>query len=201
MLAWWPYFAAAFYSDEGKMRILPTLLFLALTPVAVSAQDSPKFRDLDEGIKYLEDQVVGRKTLARDQQTLRSLIEVVSLADKVLAQGQQQDPTVPVTSAPTGSFQRVLVPRNGLLLGRRGGCFRSSLVYDEVCMWVPDPIPCYPNKKVEYSLSKLRLNAAGLSNRLLDPIATPEEFMEVVRQVYALAVMARDPFVAGKTHN
>ena len=187
------------------MRYLVAALLLVGVAERTTAQEPPKFRNLDEGISYLEERVVGRQVPMTDRQTLLALLEILNKADAVLAQGSEQDPVTPVAGRPVGGPVRMVAVPRTVLVPSRGWGRRCHAVTVCECVYVQVPdgrIPsCPPTQKYGGDFSKLRLNAVQLNQRLLQPIASDAELTELVRQVYALAVMAREPFTPGRTRN
>src|SRR5690242_9034109 len=119
-----------------QMRFLVAILLLVGVTTRASSQAAPLFRNLDEGMRFLEDRVVGRQAPMTDPATVRALLEIVNKADTILAQGQVQDPAqvVPVVG-PTagGSFQLMTVPRTVVSRGCGRRCHAVAICES---MWV-----------------------------------------------------------------
>lgn len=183
------------------MRPFIALVLLCAFAGATHAQN---FQTLDQGIAYLEARL-GASPPVVDVNTLRAILEVISKAELSLSSGQQQQtvPTAAYAASPQGSFTVALVPQTVMvrsgLLGRR--C-EAVTVYTQSCVWVaaPPPVPCAPTTKYAAVQTKLFENADALKSKLIQPL-NPTQLTELIRQVYALAVMAREPFEAGKTRN
>lgn len=183
------------------MRFAVSVLLLFYLAGLSSAQESKGILNLDDGIKVLEERAVGKKVSVNDTALIDVLKQIVNQADNILAGGAILPPPTGMPSA--GSFQLVSVPRTVQKSGR--GLFRRTqlvTVCERMCVWVPDDSSyggCSGTQRAKSELSVLRRNAIQLSERLNGKIASDAELDAIVRQVYSLAVMSRDPFVPGKT--